>query len=365
MIVKNYISRDGIVDMDSWLETQGAIEVHSNGENYKIYFREDFCNKELLNGSKYFRNISREIVIPRSFFGLHFHRYPGATQGGALDFGALRTHDNKIHWRHIETAKGVNDWGRFDAIVNTAQLHKADILHTFGFTPRWASARPNEPSAYGSGPGGQGVASEPTNLRDWVDHITAVCNRYKGRIKFYEGWNEVNIPKFFSGTQLKMSELQNLLFDTVKSIDPVALVISPSTVAPHGVPYFMELNRLGIKFDILGHHFYNLEKLDSLSERIDVLKTITDKPIWDTETGNYRQNDRIKGILIKAAMGVERVFYYSFDSTFGPGDGRILGLTETQWVEIRSFQGDLNFVNVSHGNEVCADVNSKEIKIAF
>ena len=87
----------------------------------------------------------------------------------------------------------------------------------------WASARPTEASAYKPG-----NASEPVNMEDWRRYVRKVGERYKGRIRHYEIWNEPNLPPRFTGSISKVVELTCDAYKILKSIDPQIQVVSPA-----------------------------------------------------------------------------------------------------------------------------------------
>ena len=64
----------------------------------------------------------------------------------------------------------------------------------FGMTPGWAAQDRNAKSHYFVG-----ASSPPADIEDWRAYVRAVATRYKGRIRYWELWNEVNDKLFYSG----------------------------------------------------------------------------------------------------------------------------------------------------------------------
>lgn len=62
-------------------------------------------------------------------------------------------------------------------------------------SPKWASARPDEPVAYAPG-----AVAEPANIDDWRNQVRTVGQRCKGRIAAHQVWNEPSDRSHFSGT---------------------------------------------------------------------------------------------------------------------------------------------------------------------
>src|SRR5580658_6509043 len=88
--------------------------------------------------------------------------------------------------------------------------------------------------------------AEPANLDDWRTYVRTVVSRYKGRIEAYEIWNEPNLRDFWTGTLDQMLTLTKEASQIIHSVDPKALVVSPSATADYGIPWLSEfLNKGG------------------------------------------------------------------------------------------------------------------------
>ena len=176
---------------------------------------------------------------------------------------------------------------RLDNIVNTAQSQGVDLIYTFGRTPQWASARPSEASPYGPG-----QAAEPQDIEKWREYLRFLGNRYKGKIKYWEIWNEPNYTLFFTGTPDKLVQLGQEAYNILKSIDSTNQILSPSAVGAGGIGYLDCYLSLGGKnyCDLIGFHLYcaKPEEVGILSNNLRrVLEANGQlaKPVWNTEQG--------------------------------------------------------------------------------
>ncbi len=120
-------------------------------------------------------------------------------------------------WRDIEgAAKGAFDWSRTDLIVQLANETGLDIVARIDHQPQWAGG--NFP-----------VNGPPDDYQDLADFLYAVADRYRGRIRAYEVWNEPNLAREWGG-QLpdpgKYAELLRLSYAAIKRADANAMVIS-------------------------------------------------------------------------------------------------------------------------------------------
>ena len=258
------------------------------------------------------------------YFGQHMHRlvdpkspiqgqtlFPSPQTNGAMIVGTLRTWDSGTGtWAIVEPSKGNFDFSRLDLFVNKAFMQGADIVHTLGSgTPTWASARPKELFVYGLG-----GAAEPLNNSDFKDYVDAVFTHYKGKIKYYELWNEPEfygpppagqMAGFYSGTAEKLFELQQIAFEELRQIDPSAKLLSPGFVGFDNLNIY--LTAAGSSFtnfcDGINYHFYsnNPEEIITIAKQIRMtlknhaiasLPTSGGLPIMNSESGFLTPNSQ-------------------------------------------------------------------------
>ena len=121
------------------------------------------------------------------------------------------------------------------------------------------------------------------------------CTTAGGKIKFWETWNEPQNPEFYCGDVATMVDLQRRTYEIVKTIDPGAMVLTPSPVNALGPAWMSRfLAGGGGKYaDIMAFHGY----LDPGTEAKSIIAIIAKfkavfaehrqetKPAWDTEAG--------------------------------------------------------------------------------
>lgn len=233
-----------------------------------------------------------DVVIPATYFGMHFHRADRGTAWPGREIGSWRLWDANVLWLDIEPRQGQRDFSRLDRYVTMAELAGSEILLPFGMTPAWASARPGEKGAYRPGD-----TAEPNQIEDWEAYVATVTKRYKGRIRNYELWNEINAGTgFFSGRPEAMFALQLAAYRMVKQIDPAALFVSPSSVgeSDQQLRWFEDYLALGAASyaDVVSYHFYQpRKKPEAILELARKVRGImarhgaADMPLWNTESG--------------------------------------------------------------------------------
>jgi hypothetical protein len=272
-------------------------------------------------------------TIPDTYFGLHIHHLDTSTPTPwpSMPVPAWRLWDAGVNWPDLEPDKGKWQFARLDRYVLLCQQHGTSILLPLGGSPAWASARPQVPSPYS-----MGFTAEPANLDDWRVYVRTVVSRYKGRISAYEIWNEPNLRDFWSGTTEQMLTLTKEASQIIHSVDPHAIVVSPSATSDYGVPWLAEFLKLGGGqfVDVIGYHFYVDPQTKLPEEMVPDIQTVERTmaqynfgklPLWNTESGwlapaRFDSEEVAAGFLSRAyilawAAGVQRFYWYAWDNS--------------------------------------------------
>jgi hypothetical protein len=269
-----------------------------------------------------------QVSIPRSFFGMHIH-YSLKTWPNVPFYG-WRLWDSYTTWGDLEPQAGKWDFDKLDRYVALAKTKKVEVLLTLGQSPRWASARPNDPSPYGN----PGWPAEPRNIKDWRNYVRTVAERYKGKIRHYEVWNEPDYKSFYTGSVDKMVELAREAYTILKQVDPQNVVLSPG--ASNATPDFQWqrdfFRQGGGKYaDVISQHFYPPtaipeERVKDLARFREIMAEagLSKKEFWNTEAGWLKpvtmKSDRqamafvARTYLLDWAGGVSRFYWYAWDN---------------------------------------------------
>jgi hypothetical protein len=271
-------------------------------------------------------------TIPDAYFGLHIHHLdnPNPTPWPNMPVPAWRLWDAGVCWPDLQPNKAQWQFERLDRYVSLAQQHGTSILLPLGGSPTWASARPQIATNYSPG-----FTAEPANLDDWRTYVRTLASRYKGRIRAYEIWNEPNLKDFWSGTTDQMVTLTKEASQIIHSVDPHAIVVSPSATAEYGIPWLVEFLRKGggQYVDVIGYHFYldpptkAPEEIVPFIQRVRQVLTennLGNMPLWNTESGaigppRLDSDDVTAGFLARVyilawATGVQRFYWYAWDN---------------------------------------------------
>ena len=274
----------------------------------------------------------------------------------AVNYGAVRSHSTTmgspskiLAWRDIETSKGVFDWTNIDQWVAAHEALGHYMVCDILTPPDWAVTA----SAVGGSAWGGKSNLPPTNNQDVIDFVTAFVTRFTGRVHAYDGWNEPNlVQKYYVGTAGRLAEIQRIFYQTVKAIDPAAIVLSPEftsvftgitggTSGQVGLREFLAASDgaggTGAQwFDVCAYHFYcndSALRPSALWRMYSGVKTeLTTSgrgsvDIWATETGVIVPNfttltTDVRNSLLRLhmytlfALGCKKVFWFSVDETF-------------------------------------------------
>jgi hypothetical protein len=131
-------------------------------------------------------------------------------------------------WEDIEiSAKGdfwdhkwdQDAWKKYDDIVDLAEQYDLEIVPRLSNPPSWSRA---------AGDAG-GHKAPPDDLTDWGDYVHAVVSRYRGRVRYYQLWNEPNVYPEWGDQPVDPDAYTQLLcegYARAKEADPDAVIIS-------------------------------------------------------------------------------------------------------------------------------------------
>lgn len=293
-------------------------------------------------------NPSGSRPIPESYFGMHVRWGATTPFWPAARFHTWRVITPETEWLGLEPQKGEWQFGSLDRVVAIAQQHGIEVMLTLGQTPPWASARPLEKV-----PNGWGASAEPKDMADWENYIRTVATRYRGKIKYYELWNE---PRFrevdpyravagFTGTAKQMVEMGTIAKRVLSEVDPEAKLVSPA--ADSGLPGLKRLKAWldaggGKVSDVIAYHIY-VTPPEQIPGVVRALRNLVNQyglsgvEIWNTESGFLIESpDKevkvigsevfgevltpekgaayvSRALILGAASGLDRFFWYSWD----------------------------------------------------
>ena len=246
-------------------------------------------------------------------FGVQFHGTWGDYDDNerARVLNTLSTHGAStvridVSWRMLQPdGPGAFDpWGvqQVDSAVDAAVARGMEPLVTLWMTPRWVTGSDDERVA----------PSTPQALQQWQDFAGAVAERYTGRVKAWEIWNEPNHDDFLRGADPEQyAEILQHAFAGIKQADPGAEVVFGGTQYVDVGWINKVLAAGGTTYDVMGVHAYQ-GRSDEAPEapdngtmyrmsRVPALYRLmnrfghSDRAIWFTEFG-WRASPNAAGI---------------------------------------------------------------------
>lgn len=215
----------------------------------------------------------------------------------------VRLWDIGVSWREIHLGVDAYDWTRLDALVGQAESIGAKITYVIGATPQWLARNPSQP--YYAPWLGPGSNSMPNNVDEFNKFVWNLATRYRGRIQYYELWNEPQLADFlypYDDTELGiLATMTKRAYSTMKSCDPNIMLLAASVLprASSGgmskaTKYLSNLKAAGWNIDAFTTHIYPDTGVTAggwHSMLVDAKNTIASmgpptSKLWVTET-NY------------------------------------------------------------------------------
>ncbi|MCY3912278.1 MAG: O-antigen ligase family protein [Chloroflexi bacterium] len=135
----------------------------------------------------------------------------------------------EIQWVEIEPhAKGVyidnhgeDSWAKFDRIVDLAQRFDIEVLARLDRPPPWATPGFN-PQDHPS------IQMPPADFTDFADVAAAVAARYRGKVTYFQIWNEPNLFGEWGGRPPDPADYLDMLREVgaaVRAANPDAVIV--------------------------------------------------------------------------------------------------------------------------------------------
>lgn len=268
-------------------------------------------------------------VNEASPFGVNFW------DGGLKNSGIKWTRIN-FRWRDVEREKGEFDFSGMDASVEHLRKDGVGILAILASPPDWHRRVPQNYKPIESGAHKGWGDFPPNDLNAWGEYVYQAVKHFKGKIKYFEIWNEPHFDLFFNGgTADDYVALLKVAYTQAKKANPDCRIVGlGGTDAEYARKVF---EKGGHNYmDIASIHIYNMfghppEKAWYAASLNDSKKVVEEyKPgmgIWLTETGwpthsgfsegwmgvtsENQANFLVRSIVLSLSYGVKRIFWFS------------------------------------------------------
>jgi hypothetical protein len=156
---------------------------------------------------------------------------------------------------------GISAWEKYDGIVDLANKYGLQVIARLDNPPAWSRA---------DGDAG-GTLAPPDDFQDFGNFVHTVVSRYKGKVKYYQIWNEPNIYPEWGEQPVDAAGYVRLLqiaYRRAKEADPDCIILSAglaqtTETGPMNLSdlfYLQQMYDAGVKgyFDIMGVMAYGL-----------------------------------------------------------------------------------------------------------
>lgn len=198
-------------------------------------------------------------------------------------------------------------WTAIDRVVATAKSYGIETLGTIAYAPKWARDASCNTT----------WACPPASPAAYAKFASDVASRYKDSVKYWEIWNEPNIPVFWAPNpdSAKYAAILKAAYTSIKTANPSAVVMSAGLspaedaggrIAP--LTFMKNLYASGAKnfFDIVALHPYSFPASPDYAA------------VWNS----WQQMTAIHQLMISNSDSSKKVWITEFGSpTGGSGSG--------------------------------------------
>ena len=235
-----------------------------------------------------------------------------------------------VDWSNVVDTSGIYNWDMIDRVINGLYRNKIEILlcingghilYTNGMAP-----------------------TTPEGIAHWKNFARNLVNRYKGKVDYWELWNEPNIVGFWK--PYPKAEQYVLLmkefYSIIRELDPNDKIVGGS-LARLDLPYADSILRMGIDkyINIFSFHPYG-EFPEGIISKINVSVQIPYRYVA-TDHSVYQLKEKIDSINPAIRLWQAECGYSSQDNSGGwMGNGPWSPNIQAKWL-LRRMMVDLSY----------------------
>jgi hypothetical protein len=221
--------------------------------------------------------------VPRTFFGLHLLSVGVHGAWPDVPFGVYRTWDGVYRWHTMRPQRG--EWygwslEQLDGLA-AQTAGRAEIMFTLagggpnGGFPTWLDPRARDRRAIHA---------------EWRTYVRTLGQRLRGKVRYWEVWNEIDCTCFFDGPVDLLVELTDIAAAELRAIDSRNVILSAVNSEPDS-RLFNEYLRLGgaRNVDIVAWHVDTPPVPEQDTAKIRATRSMMARhgagalPLWTTE----------------------------------------------------------------------------------
>jgi hypothetical protein len=268
--------------------------------------------------------------------------------------GTVRLWDAGVAWSVLETSSGAYDWSNLDTWLDLIAQHRPTAaIYTFGHVPcfittgkcsgqGWDDWSPGPPKDLTSS-GSRTLNSFVTQL---VYHCSPAGHCVKDYIKYWEMWNEANLPNYWTGNVTQLYQLLKPAISIIRNAVPGAVVSTPPVCGGDTAwmaSWMQQENTHGRLSDYYGFHVYLRD--GTPEDRIKMVgRMVTTKnsngwttaPWMNTETNFVNTDYTCSGQYTAADCEGQLVRWHVLQYAYQGGTGGAVHIGWFNWPSITS-----------------------------
>lgn len=276
-------------------------------------------------------------------------------------------------WQNIEPTKGNFDFSGYDERVDEVLADGFNIIGICAYNNPWSS--------------GNVAPNTEEHYQDYANYVSALVQRYKGKIMYWEIWNEPDVDHFWrpEPDAINYTNLLKYAYIAAKEVDPSVKILGLGGVDSGNTEYIKTAFQNGALnyMDIIALHPYGDSAIFEIStqyQSLDVIKNLMSNynsniPIWVTEVGYPTYNKGINEgrqaeLLVRVyisllSKGVENIFWYNLidDPDYAPAEDDTVphfGLFDSNLSPRKSYFSYKNMATLLEGYKVSKEYNIGE-----
>lgn len=141
--------------------------------------------------------------------------------------------------RNVEAVGVISAWDKYDHIVDTANCLDLELVMRVDRAPMWASTFFKSLPTFQEGLAIDHTSTgPPDDFNDYLNFLRILIDRYRGRVRFFQIWNEPNLLNEWNWqtpNPRDFAALQCLSYYTAKDTNPDAIILFPSLAPTDGL----------------------------------------------------------------------------------------------------------------------------------
>ncbi len=224
--------------------------------------------------------------------------------------------------------RGEDSWVKYDRIVELAREYGINVLARLDDPPDWTRA---DNSVHNR---------PPDDFNDFGDFVAAFVGRYRGRVQYYQIWNEPNVYPEWGNQPADAASYVRLLkiaYTRAKDADPESVILAAPLAPTLGTPdglnqgdlaFLQEMYEIGARdyFDVMSVNAYGLwtgpgdrrveEERTNFSRPLLIREIMVrngdaSKAVWATEMGWNALPPNFPGEATHGRVSLERQAGYT------------------------------------------------------